>query len=157
MKHETTFANPLGSCHSGDQHTVSNRSHGALQQISVSIIEYQIKNLGLYALHTKLKYLNVGTKWLGEQGTHTFHLETLTSRKPMWLFLTYSFICSTSPLTSSPLPSPCPSLTSSSHFSVQFSRSVMYNTLQPHGLQYTRPHCPSPSPGVYPNSCQSSQ
>lgn len=53
MKHETTFANPLGNCRGGDQHTVSNRSHGALQQISVSIIEYQIKNLGIYALHTK--------------------------------------------------------------------------------------------------------
>ena len=51
----------------------------------------------------KVKYLNVGTKWLSKQGTHTSHLETLTSRKSMWLFLIYSFICSTSPLTSSPL------------------------------------------------------
>ena len=29
----------------------------------------------------------------------------------------------------------------------------MSNSLQPHELQYTRPPCPSPTPGVYPNSC----
>ena len=38
--------------------------------------------------------------------------------------------------------------------SVQFS-SVAQSclTLWPHGLQHTRPPCPSPAPGVYPNSC----
>ena len=33
--------------------------------------------------------------------------------------------------------------------SVQFSRSVMSDSLQPHGLQHTRPPCPSPTSGVY--------
>ena len=37
--------------------------------------------------------------------------------------------------------------------SVQFSRSVMSDTLQPQGLQHARPPCPSPTSGVYPNSC----
>ena len=37
--------------------------------------------------------------------------------------------------------------------SVQFSRSVMSDSLWPHGLQYARPPCPSPTPGVYSNSC----
>ena len=37
--------------------------------------------------------------------------------------------------------------------SVHFSHSVMSNSLQPQGLQHTRPPCPSPTPGVYPNSC----
>ena len=37
--------------------------------------------------------------------------------------------------------------------SVQFSRSVMSNSLRPHGLQHGRPPCPSPTPGVCPNSC----
>ena len=37
--------------------------------------------------------------------------------------------------------------------SVQFSRSVMSDSLRPHGLQHARPPCPSPTPGVYPNSC----
>ena len=37
--------------------------------------------------------------------------------------------------------------------SVQFSRSVVSDFLWPHEPQYTRPPCPSPIPGVYPNSC----
>ena len=36
--------------------------------------------------------------------------------------------------------------------SVQFSRSVVSNSLQPHGLQHVRPPCPSPTPRVYSNS-----
>ena len=36
---------------------------------------------------------------------------------------------------------------------VQFSRSVVSNSLQPHEPQHARPPCPSPTPGVYPNSC----
>ena len=39
-----------------------------------------------------------------------------------------------------------------SYFSVQFSRSVVSDSLQPHGLQYARlPHL-SPTPGAYSNS-----
>ena len=34
----------------------------------------------------------------------------------------------------------------------QFS-SVMSNSLRPHGLQHARLPCPSPTPGVYPDSC----
>ena len=37
--------------------------------------------------------------------------------------------------------------------SVQLSRSVVSNSLRPHGLQHARPPCPSPTPGVYSNSC----
>ena len=36
--------------------------------------------------------------------------------------------------------------------SVQFSLSVMSNSLRPHRLQHARPPCPSPTPGVYSNS-----
>ena len=39
------------------------------------------------------------------------------------------------------------------HSSVQFSYSVVFDSLQPHGLQHARPPCPSPTPRVYPNSC----
>ena len=38
---------------------------------------------------------------------------------------------------------------------LQFSHSVVSNSLQPHGLQHARPPCPSPTPGVYSNSCPS--
>ena len=41
--------------------------------------------------------------------------------------------------------------------SVKFSRSVVSDPLQPHGLQHARPPCPSPTPGVHPNSCPLSQ
>ena len=41
--------------------------------------------------------------------------------------------------------------------SVQFGRSVVSNSLQPHGLQHARLLCPSPPPGAYSNSCPSSQ
>ena len=41
--------------------------------------------------------------------------------------------------------------------SVQFSCSVMSDSLRPHESQHTRPPCPSPSPGVHSNSCPSSQ
>ena len=37
--------------------------------------------------------------------------------------------------------------------SVQFSRSVMSNSLRPYGLQHARPPCPSPTPRVDSNSC----
>ena len=41
--------------------------------------------------------------------------------------------------------------------SVHFSLSVMSDSLWPHGLQHARPPCPSPTPGVHPNSCTLSQ
>ena len=37
--------------------------------------------------------------------------------------------------------------------SVQFSCSVMSNSLRPHGLQHSRPPCPTPTPRVYSKSC----
>ena len=37
--------------------------------------------------------------------------------------------------------------------SVQFSLSVVSNSLQPHEPQHSRPPCPSPTPGVHPNPC----
>ena len=37
--------------------------------------------------------------------------------------------------------------------SVQFSHSVVSNSLWPHEPQHARPPCPSPTPGVYPNPC----
>ena len=37
--------------------------------------------------------------------------------------------------------------------SVQFSCSVVSDSLQPHESQHARPPCPSPTPGVHSNSC----
>ena len=41
--------------------------------------------------------------------------------------------------------------------SVQFSHSVLYETLRPHEPQHTRPPCPSPKPRVHTNPGPSSQ
>ena len=41
--------------------------------------------------------------------------------------------------------------------SVQFSHSVVSDSLRPHELQHARPPCPSPTLGVYSNSCPSSR
>ena len=41
--------------------------------------------------------------------------------------------------------------------SVQFSHSVVSDSLQPHELQHARPPCPSPTPRVHSNSSPSSQ
>ena len=41
--------------------------------------------------------------------------------------------------------------------SVQFSHSVVSDSLRPHGLQHARPPCPSPTPRAHSNSCPSSR
>ena len=43
------------------------------------------------------------------------------------------------------------------HVSVQFSRSVVSDSLQPHESQHASPPCPSLTPGVHSDSCPSSQ
>ena len=67
-----------------------------------------------------------------------------------------------------PLKVPCRNLSDSSGFfqvsatlthqfsTVQSSCSVVSDSLRPHESQHTRPPCPSPTPGVHPNSCASS-
>ena len=44
-----------------------------------------------------------------------------------------------------------------SNIQAQFSHSVVSDSLWPHEPQHARPACPSPTPGVYPNSCPLSQ
>ena len=41
--------------------------------------------------------------------------------------------------------------------SIQFSHSIVFNSWRPHGLQLARLPCPSPTSGVYSNSCPSCQ
>ena len=42
-------------------------------------------------------------------------------------------------------------------YSIQFSRSVVSDSLRPHESQHARPPCPSPTPGVHSNPCPSSR
>ena len=62
-------------------------------------------------------------------------------------------VCEIGLLTS--LPGFCSS--SVTYGSVQFSRSVVSDSLWPHGLQHTRPRCLSPTPGACSNSSPSSR
>ena len=48
---------------------------------------------------------------------------------------------------------PTASAKCATHSSVQFSHSAVSDSLWHHGLQHTRPPCPSPTPRVYLNSC----
>ena len=50
---------------------------------------------------------------------------------------------------------PWPQLGRCHSASVQFSRSVVSDSLPPHELQHARPPCSSPTPGAYSNSCPS--
>ena len=54
-------------------------------------------------------------------------------------------------------PNPFPKIVEIILLLIQFSRSVMSKSLWPHGLQHSRPPCPSPTPGIYANSCPLSQ
>ena len=51
----------------------------------------------------------------------------------------------------------CLLMTINTEHSVQFSRSVMSNSLRPHGLQHARLPCPSPTLTVHSNSCPLNQ
>ena len=77
----------------------------------------------------------------------------------MWYyFLTWCFSCMHTYLISTDRFQLPQGLTMANHFlSVQFSHSVMSDSLWPHGLQQARLPCPSPAPRVYANSCPSSQ
>ena len=70
-----------------------------------------------------------------------------------------SSLCYTAVLTSYPFYtwSPCLFNLYAEFSSVQFSRSAMSESLQLHELQHAWPPCPSPTPGVHPNPCPSSQ
>ena len=62
------------------------------------------------------------------------------------------FLC----VTESPFQSPV-GTRSLDFSSVQFSRSVVSDSLRPHELQHARPPCPSPTPRVHSDSCPLSQ
>ena len=50
---------------------------------------------------------------------------------------------------------PPPSASASCGVSIQFNPSVVSDSLRPHGLHHAKLPCPSPTPGVYSNSCPS--
>ena len=51
----------------------------------------------------------------------------------------------------------CAHMGTHTHWNIQFSRSVVSDSLSPHESQHARPACPSPTPGVHSDSGPSSQ
>ena len=87
-------------------------------------------------IHTELVQQCV---WEEEPGISLGDQKASSLLLPSWLFIWRGLVESL--------------LQSLGHFSsVQFS-SVVSDSLWPHGLQHDRPSCPSPTPGVYSNSC----
>ena len=103
------------------------------------VINYELCSVSLY-----LKFL-----------THKSHVFQLSGG--------LIFLCLSKSKSLDPHSTYCGKSDPSPHFqgfprtSVQFSRSVMSNSLWPHGLQHTRLSCPSPAPSACSNSCPSSR
>ena len=77
-----------------------------------------------------------------------FSASTVSERREI-----LSALLTTCRLVSIPFPSKMndKDLHADSLFAVQFSLSVMSDSLRPHELQQARPPCPSPTPGIHPN------
>ena len=71
----------------------------------------------------------------------------------VWTFFGIAFLCDWNENWPFPILLPLLSFPHLLAYSVQFSRSVVSDPLQPHEPQHTRPPCPSPTAGVHPNSC----
>ena len=76
-------------------------------------------------------------------------------------YVPLSLLSSHQVMSNSSRPHPCKAAHQASLFfqlsSVQFSRSVLSDSLRPHESQHARPPCPSPTPGVHSNLCPSSR
>ena len=75
----------------------------------------------------------------------------------MWIYRLYRPHGHLWSLVSHPFTHILSALRGSGVASVQFSGSVVSDSLQPHGLHHARPPCPSPAPEACPNSCLLSQ
>ena len=107
--------------------------------------------------HTLLKCCNKSIVLITVQQLMATHscLWSRSALKEVWKSL---HVCSILCFFSFPLPlgPASSSLTQPLFFSMcsdQFSCSVVSDSLWPHGLQHTRLPCPSPTTGVYSNSC----
>ena len=123
-------------------------SHPTLiHELWVRKINLEKTKLPLFNLPVKLNSLCVSHYLTLSRGNCTFFLQPCVIRKTH----------------NSTWPLGCLSLTQAiihghvSRVSVQFSRSVVSDSLQPHESQHARPPCPSPTPRVHSDSHPSSQ
>ena len=117
------------------------------QGLHVSVLLHLSRAFGYFSLSQYANVLFPDQRWK----KHMYLL--------LWVFLSASWV-------PKPKPTPYwrswifiylkPLLSEWSRGSVQFSLSVVSDSLQSHGLQHTRLPCPSPTPGARSNSCSSS-
>ena len=100
---------------------------------------------GCYGHRPRKHFLPTPKPWTPPASKHMAYL--LQTLSYYWI---YAFIDEYIDVAISPI-------NESSFSSVQFSGSVVSDSLRPHELQHARPPCPSQTPWVYSNSCQSSQ
>ena len=102
----------------------------------------------------------ISDQWGPEVIFKCFSSSLFTHSLPKWMGLEYISYGSSEISASLSIQPPVVVDSSIKHFqfsAVQFSRSVMSDSLWPHESQHARPPCPSPTSGVYPNSCASSR
>ena len=80
-----------------------------------------------------------------DQATPRWLHHSLMNLTPYWKYFVFSKFLSNS------------GHTWVANHTVQFGHLVMSDSLWPHGLKHARPPCPSPTPGVYSDSCSLSQ
>ena len=85
------------------------------------------------------------TLWGRQWGPSSFTCLPSNLNEKLWLLFP--------PLEPSSVVSTYPPFQRLQFSSVQCSRSVVSDSLQPHEPQYARPPCPSPTPRVHPNPC----
>ena len=100
---------------------------------------------GCYGHRPRKHFLPTPKPWTPPASKHMAYL--LQTLSYYWI---YAFIDEYIDVAISPI-------NESSFSSVQFSGSVVSDSLRPHELQHARPPCPSQTPWVYSNSCQSSR
>ena len=119
------------------------------KSLLMRVKESEKAGLKLNIQKTKIMVSSPITSWQIDGSKHDFLSSVIIK---MLLCLTASRHWINSGVSHSPAPSHVLRFSSA-----QFSRSVVSNYLQPHGLQHVRPPCPSPTPGACSNSCPLTQ
>ena len=109
----------------------------------------------MHLLHRRLRWINViiygkNLLWAVLSRDYLFHTYYVSNVSTHSSFSAFLIIHPNSTLCQNT------TVTRYQSSSVQFSRSVVSDSLRPHELQHARPPCPSPTPGVHSNSCPSS-
>ena len=111
-------------------------------------VTFSLFKLLLFSHHFHISHLILGLDWNPEL--------TITIQEYLFDFLHRHWFSSLFPSSCYDVVVGCNWVYFLSFTSIQFSRSVVSDSLWPHESQHARPPCPSPTPGVHSDSCPSS-